>query len=82
MYEIQTVECGGIPCIEYRYEPENEVEIIDRLPDFDRGKSHGLVGIEAEETTEDYYSGWCLGHKQFLEDSIKLPPLDLDDINF
>jgi hypothetical protein len=22
MYEIQTVECGGIPCTEYRYEPE------------------------------------------------------------
>lgn len=22
MYEVQTTECGGIPCTEYRYEPE------------------------------------------------------------
>jgi hypothetical protein len=31
MYEVQAVECGGVPCTEYRYEPEipddQEIEI-------------------------------------------------------
>ena len=31
MYEVQTTECGGIPCTEYRYEPEVP---DDRQPEF------------------------------------------------
>jgi hypothetical protein len=62
---IQTLECGGVPCFEYRDRPDIE-DVPNRS--YGSGEFDGSIGLEAEfPESNEYYSGWSQGHREYLK---------------